>query len=105
MMGTQVNLVLDQFQLDFQEHHVVAARAAAAENQLGRLQDGVVRLQVLNSSDDIILWSKYQLINGAVSSYGDFINVDVPAGEQLRFQQSSGTTVTVTLAIECTERK
>ena len=30
MMGTQVNLALDQFQLDFQEHHVVAARAAAA---------------------------------------------------------------------------
>ena len=63
---------------------------------------------MLNSSNDVILWSKHKLINGAVSdsadglvsSYGDFINVDLPAGEHLRIQQSSGTTVTIMLTIE-----
>ena len=73
------------------------------------LKDGW--LQVLNSSNEVILWSEHKLINGAVSngadglesSYWDFIDIDLPVGEQLRIQQSSGTTVTITLTIECIE--
>ena len=63
-------------------------------------------LQVIDSKHDVILWSKHQLVNGTVStSYGNFINDDLPAGKQLRIQPLSGTSVTITLNSECIERK
>ena len=62
-------------------------------------------LRILNSSDVEILRSKFQFINNAASNYGDFIDVDLPAGEQLSIHQQRGSVVTVALAIECIERK
>ena len=62
-------------------------------------------LRVLNSSDIEILRSKFQFINNTASNFGDFIDVDLPAGEQLSINQQRGSVVTVTLAIECIESK